>query len=152
MKIPDHLSVKAARTILRRQRREAGGTYCPVCDRVCKEYHRKINAEQARSIILIARRVEVGEKFHLRQLLHGMDPSKHTAALRWWGLLDRNDDWPRGWWALTEEGRRFANGRMVVREYVWEYDGEPNESDGRLVTIRTSLDEKFNFDDLWANK
>lgn len=154
MRISDEVKVGTARRVILMKRRDVGGIHCPACERITKEYHRKINAEQARSLIIVVRKVNVGEIFHLRDVLrHGATSggSKHAAALRWWGLLEPVAD-ERGWWMVTEKGRLFARGVVRVREYVWEFDGEPLEFDGEWVSIREALGNKFDFDQLWRNE
>lgn len=110
-----------------------GGT-CPCCERFGKIYKRSINTTMAYSLswlVFTAPKDKLGwtdvPRFGPRMVVR----SNQLPTLRWWGLVERNDEAAKvldlkhvGLWRPTIKGVRFSNNQMAVPKYVFHYNDE----------------------------
>ncbi len=143
---------------------ERRGLHCPLCDQFSKVYRRKLNSQMARSLILIYRFFETNRdewvdinNYLLRFDIH---PGKaNVSLLRHWKLIERRDGEredgnPRtGFYRLTENGRLFVQGRLLVPTYIKLYNDELLELEQHSFTdIHQALGNKFNYTELMNNE
>ncbi len=128
----------------------ADGVRCPCCDRLVKDYRRKIHWDAAAALVTAYR------KYGLRPF-HGKEFNRlggDWARLRHWGLLHEPSDEPRpdgrrsGWWRVTEHGRDFVQRYAVVPTYILLSDNELVGFDGPDIDIDQALTHRFDLREL----
>ena len=133
------------------------GAKCPACTQIAKGYRRPLHAAMAANLIrfYVAYGVEWGSRVELTRGQAEGD----FAKLRYWNLVEesderRTDGGRAGWWRVTDLGRQFVQEAVLVRKYVYVYDGRPVHLPGRStfegphISIRTALGKRFNLDEL----
>lgn len=145
--------------VLRRDVRAgaAAGCRCQVCDRLVKSYHRAMNADMARFLILLCREYLTkppGTFVDIRSIpVRGGD----YAKLVHWGLVEQaaNDDPVKrssGLWRPTPRGLRFAQGEAREPSHVTLLDNQAIGFDEETVDIWQALGKHFDFAELWGGK
>lgn len=149
------VTLTRAREILRADLEE--GAKCPCCTQFAKVYRRRIGSASAMALVLLHR--DAGTAWvHLPTFLKERQGNAHTgdvAKARYWGLVEpvdatRDDGSYRvGTWRLTEQGVRFAAGRLRVPKYARIYDGRLLGLDAEeWVDIKECLGHKFDYREL----
>jgi len=150
-------TLKEAKDFLRKNFDE--GADCPCCGQFVKLYKRKITSSMAQGLIVISKRNEVGEYFHLLTFFKNIKFTQAGIAgdlskLRWWGLLEmqegtREDGNPNtGYYCLTKNGKLFVGGLLKVKKYVFIYNNVVRSKSDEFTDIKECLGDKFNYDDL----
>lgn len=127
---------------------------CPCCDQLVKVYQRKVSGVAARDLIKFSRTSTEGEYRHISkiQLASG---GGDFAKLQLWGLVieETNSDTGKrtsGMWCITDKGRKFVEGSVLLPKYVLIYNGRFLGFDGEDVTIEECLGNKFNYSELMS--
>lgn len=131
------------------------GYNCPCCGQLCKRYYRKLNCNQAMTMIALFRKKKFGfvriEEF-LR--VHGYPRSGDFPYLVHWKLLEkmegkRTDGSNRnGFYKLTDKGRQFVMEQIKVPQTLIYYNGKCEGFEGKEVGIREALGKKFDYREL----
>lgn len=149
-KFRETMTLHEARALLRELVDD--GAECPCCRQFAKVYKRKLNAGMSASLIALYRAAgrTVGT------FVHG--PSVTTnheyAQLSWWGLIEeekvrRPDGGRSGWWCVTPKGEAFLHGEILYgSSHARVYDGRVLGFTGKNITIRDTLGDRFNYDEL----
>jgi len=137
-----------ARKVTFKNAKKKGGTICPCCDRHIQLYKRSLNADMARSLILIyieTKKKEYRYKKILPINIRDIDVrGGDYAKLRHWNLLEKvNDDW-----IITNDGICFVERKAKVNKYCLLYNNIKICLDGPLIDIRQACNEKFDFEKL----
>lgn len=134
------------------------GERCPLCTQFSKVYRRSIHGTMARTLVLAYREHEL-DWFHLATLTKTTGRGGEEGKLRYWGLLEeesarREDGGRSGWWRVTERGREFVLGNVVVPKYALVYDGRLMSLDGdEMIDIRAALGKRFDYSELmWGER
>lgn len=131
-----------------RKAAEDGGADCPACGQFAKVYRRRIHASMAHALIAAykADRALPGALVDLTRLLPYRQ-SADAAKLRYWGLVNDHDG---AGWSITDRGKAFVEGRIVVPTYAEVYNGDLLRLSGPLVGIRDALGKAFDYDELMS--
>lgn len=155
-------TLQEAKDILRAEWND--GVECPCCTQFVKLYKRKITSSMAYALILIYKyfkMIEPGAKWvHMNDYLNGIEglpypiKSGDNAKLRYWDLMRektelRSDGSNRaGYWQLTDLGRAFVEGNASVLSHAKVFNSKCYAVEGKEITIREALGEKFNYTEL----
>jgi len=141
------------------------GTHCPCCRRFVKLYKRNINSSMAAALILLYR----WDQRHPGQWMQITDVIAEASAglqrryvtdvakLAAWEVIEplegeRDDGSKRnGFWRMTDVGRDFCSGRILLPKYTYHYNQEVlhrKNPDPTMASIREALGDKFNYDEL----
>jgi hypothetical protein len=163
---PD-MTLEEAKELLRDKFEE--GASCPCCGQNVKLYKRKLNSAMAYTLILLHRyfRDARAEKWlHVPSYLNSISlPPRVSASirgdwakLRFWGFIqdmpgERADKSKRaGYWRITDVGRQFAKGEVLVPSHVYIYNQKPFENRQRRhkkqISIYEALGERFSYEEL----
>lgn len=117
---------------------EKGGD-CPCCGRFGKVYPRAVNKTMAKSLIWLAGN-KVGWVNVPELAPRWLVRSNQLASLRWWGLVERNDEnlgdqKHSGYWRATTRGRLFARNMVKIPKKVFTYAGVPTGFSDDHVSI-----------------
>lgn len=128
------------------------GCNCPVCDQIVKLYKRKLNSGMARTLVEMYR---YGDEFiHVKNRLREANlPNTHDfTLLRHWKLIEAPDEETKGQasglWRITEKGREFCRGNVVVNKHVLIAVNRLQGFSEDKTTIQDSLGSKFNWEEL----
>lgn len=126
------------------------GHQCPACSQMARVYRRPINATMAAALIAL---YKAGPGAHHGPGLPG--DTHEISQLAWWGLVadeqvTRPDGGRAGWWSITETGKQFVTGSLMVSRYVHVYDSRVMRRSGKLVGIETCLGDRFSYRELMA--
>lgn len=153
---PDHVTLGEARRWLRQEAQDKGGT-CPCCTQRAQIYRRTIHSGMARALVVMCREHGMDWQDKTSTLRGYGAAARDESLLRFWGLLEedvrtREDGGHAGWWRVTDAGRRFVHGRILVPKYALVYDGRCLGSDGPHVSIVQCLGKRFNLSRLMAGE
>jgi hypothetical protein len=130
---------------------------CPLCEKLCKVYPRKLNKEMARFIIRIVRRYEQGNDWvHVREVINtNTFASSNGTMLTHWGMLihkakDPNNtrDRTSGLWKPTQKAVDFVYERIQVPAHIRLYHDTVVDRSTELIGIREALGVEFNYEEL----
>ena len=126
------------------------GGHCPVCDRWGKIYPRGINYTMARSLIWLASHgdpwIDVPNTAPTWLLR-----SNQLPTLRWWDMVERNDDDKSpefkhsGMWRATSYGKLFAMNKITAPDKVFTYNGDVVARSVNFVPITTCFNANFDY-------
>lgn len=128
------------------------GTQCPCCNQLVKLYKRKLNSGMARTLIEL---YKCGDRFihvknHLRK--QQLNNTHDFTLLRHWGLIIAPDEestgQASGLWKITERGKKFCKGEMVVNRHVLIVVNRHLGFSDEKTTIQDSLGSRFNYNEL----
>jgi len=147
MNFPPSTTLEQAKNWLRA--RVDKGDNCPLCGQHAKIYKRKINSGMARSLIHIYR-ISPNGWVHVRAI---GAVSREEGKLAHWGLLEEQTGvgmhgGRAGYWRLTDKGRAFITGNLMVPKYAKIYNGKLLGLEGPMVTIKDALGDKFDYNQL----
>ena len=139
----------------------APGVYCPCCGQKAKVYSRKLNSTIAHGLIHIDRYFKQNPKaewVHMLDLFTRLRICKTNegALLAHWGLIEdqegtKEDGNPHvGLWRITELGKKFVAGKILMPEKVILFDGRVLGFTEKKVHIIDCLKKKFNYDELMS--
>lgn len=139
----------------------ASGVYCPCCGQKAKVYSRKLNSTIAHGLIHIDKYFKQNphtEWVHMLNLFTRLRICKTNegALLAHWGLIEakegeKEDGNPHvGLWKITENGKKFVAGRLLMPEKVILYDGRVLGFSEKKAHIIECLGKKFNYDELMS--
>jgi hypothetical protein len=79
------------------------------------------------------------------------------SKLRYWGLVvefdaTRDDGGRPGLWRITDLGERFVLGRVTVPSHAVVFLARLLRLDGDDMTVRDALGERFDYDELMAER
>lgn len=128
------------------------GAECPCCGQFVKVYRRTINSTMARQLIT-AWHKHGHEWFHTRDVvLADSAGAGDFSKLENWGLIMRQphvqgEDGKRtsGMWKITALGADFINGKSLVPQYVFIFNGEKQGAGGGEIHIQHALGKKFDY-------
>lgn len=130
------------------------GASCPCCGQFVKVYRRTINSTMARQLIAAYQRHGAGNWFHTRDVvLTDTAGAGDFSKMEYWGLIARDmahvqgDDGKRtsGMWKITQIGAEFIEGKALVAQYAFVYNGQLLELAGPMVSIQTALGNQFDY-------
>jgi len=144
------------------------GAKCACCDQHVQLYRRPITGTMALILWFLHQydNANPGAYVHVRELIETRMqtlPKRQQAAsaggdwckLRHWGFIEpqpgvRDDGSVRnGYWRITADGKRFADGFIDAPSHAFEYNGAGCGLDGRVrVTFKDALGKKFNFNEI----
>ena len=128
------------------------GTQCPCCNQLVKLYKRKLNSGMARTLIEL---YKCGDRFvhvknHLRK--QQLNNTHDFTLLRHWGLIIAPDEestgQASGLWKITERGKKFCKGEMVVNRHVLIVVNRHLGFSDEKTTIQDSLGSRFKYNEL----
>lgn len=136
---------------------QADGVKCPACSQLAKVYRRALHASMAAQLIRFS--LKFGSEWGSRVALTRGRAEGDFAKLRYWGLVNESDEQRpdggrAGWWQVTDLGARFVAESVLVRKYVYVFDGRPvhlpggTTFDGPYISIRTALGKRFDYNAL----
>lgn len=151
----DQKTVKEAREDLMQKVEDGEQVTCPVCDQNCKMYKRKLNVMQAVFICWLVRRwIENGGEWINVPKEYPKNIGGEYGKLVHWKLaeLKPNDEDPSkktsGLWRPTQKGIDFVAERITVPKHIFLYNNELHSVSEEQTTIRESLGEKFDYEEL----
>jgi len=130
------------------------GVECQCCHQFVKVYKRPIYSGIVKSLIGLYH-LDDGyhhvSEFQLGQKSGGGD----FAKLVYWGLIEerpKNESTKEkrtsGFWHITDKGRLFVLGELMVLSHIWLFDGKSFGFTGKEVGVREVLGKKFNYEEL----
>ena len=131
--------------------KDKGGD-CPCCGRFGKIYPRAVNKTMAKSLIWLAGN-KTGGWVNVPELApRWLVRSNQLASLRWWGLVERNDEnlgdeKHSGYWRATPRGRLFAGDLIRIPKKVFTYAGVPTGFSEEHIRISEVI-PKFSYSDV----
>lgn len=134
------------------------GGSCHCCGRYGKIYKRSLLRAMVNALIVLYNN-KTDEYTHYRdKQITDTLPSRDFGTLVHWGLTEaqkgkKSDGNPkRGYYRITEKGRKFVQGRLSVPKHVYLYDNEMvYVHDEETVTIRDVMGKDFNYDELMSS-
>lgn len=149
---PDSTTLGEIRAWLREHTVMPGGTRCPACVQHAQVYRRILTSNMAR-LLIRAYRSHGQEWFHGPTALR--DGTGDLAKLAHWGLVQesterRGDGGRGGWWRVTDRGVAFLRTGTTVPSHILLYDGQLLGHDGRQISVRDALGERFDLAELMA--
>lgn len=134
------------------------GCECPACHQNVKQYKHKINGLTAKSLIdLYVLTLQNPNKpyFHVQDDIDvPLKVGGSFAKMRWWKLIEempKDDDSKgrtSGYWRITMRGIAFVKNELTIPEYVKLFNAKHFGFTGKNINIHSSLDSKFNYDEL----
>lgn len=134
------------------------GHRCKCCGRLVKRYRRTLNSNMALTLIHLYKSGKRDwlhvEKF-LQESGHPRSGDFHKLVL--WGLLDkmvqdREDGSPRnGYYKLNGKAIMFVENKLTVPKIAKILNGTFEGFEGKEVTIKDCLNEKFNYETLMGS-
>ena len=131
------------------------GVVCPCCGKKCKKYARPLNNGMARMMLALYRAETDGEGWaHVTRFEHvdGVDlgvVNGDYTYLKHWGLLEakrkENGEPASGVWRLTELGKKFVSGEVVVPRKVVLVNDILIETSEETTDIYKALGERFDY-------
>lgn len=119
-------------------RPHGGRLECECCGAQTKEYRHKLSKGLGESLVQFFR---YGGRAKLRDLHLSYSKRTNFQKLRYFGLV--TNDEKLAMWTLTDKGEQFVRGTIRVQEYVWTWQADPLESEGKGVLI-TELVPDYN--------
>jgi len=143
------ITVNQAKQLLALHRDE--GMDCPCCDQFVKVYKRRIHSTMAKHLIQFYQHIR-GTLYwsaHVRDFIDG-HPGDFAKLAHWGLILSRGhtgaeDKKHSGEWYMSSEGKKFAEGHLVVPEFAYIYAGTKLRLEGRAVDIRDCLGKKYSY-------
>lgn len=158
MEITASSTIKETRAYLKDNIKK--GTKCPCCSQNVKLYRRPITSTSARALLEVYRHNRY-DYFHVgRYLLSIPNLLSSTgggdfAKLRYWGLVEMKEELApngtnrNGEFRVTQKGRDFVEGKIVVEKYIYMYNNKQFDiATDESVSFRECLGKKFNFDEI----
>jgi len=137
----DERTLAEARQWVRENRDE--GVRCPCCDQFAKVYKRSLNSGMAWCLIKMHRMTRNDEFIYTPRVI---DNSGTLSKLRYWDLLEGDE---RGWWRVTNAGRRFVRRVDKVGRWAVIYNDELLYiDDSKEIDIVEALNNKFDYESL----
>ena len=130
---------------LRSEIRDKGAT-CPCCQQFAKVYVRRLHSGMTRALIHMYQHRDDDNKFDIT--VHLTTNKGDTSKLRYWGLIEHDPLDKEGVWKITALGRGFVRGVKRVPSHVELYNGQFLKLTGPEITIRQSLGNKFDYNEL----
>jgi hypothetical protein len=137
------------------------GLRCPCCGQWVQRYAYSLHSGMARVLILVyhADKINLMEGgdgwIHVENYLVdvGVKIKGVHGKLRHWGLLEQkpNDDPKKhdsGIWRITDKGRQFVEGTILVPKKVLMYNERFLGFDGEDISIRQALGKRFDYTEL----
>ena len=150
----DPNDLTAARYRFNRDLRE--GTICPCCKRPAMIRPRNLNSAMAYALILLHKK-NTTEFVHYQDVIANL-PSRDFGTLVHWGLVEargdvKDDGNPSsGYYRITEAGKQFVLGKLMVKKYVYIFNRKSVDVDEpkakEMIDIQTALNNKFNYREL----
>lgn len=132
------------------------GGHCPVCDRWGKIYPRGINNTMAKSLIWLSSRSSDGSWVDVPNTAPSwILRSNQLPTLRWWDMVERNDDDKSqenkhsGMWRVTEYGKLFAQNKIQAPDKVFTYNGEVVARSVVMTSITQCFKQDFDYRDVF---
>jgi len=132
--------------------------HCPVCEKFCTKYERKLNSQMAIFLIKLVRRWERGGGWiDVKDLLHSTAGGKNSSDgtyLVQWDMIEAkaspNDPQHKesGIWRPTPHGVNFARNRVRAPRSVHLYNNHRLAYSPLTVNIVEALGEKFDYVEL----
>jgi hypothetical protein len=135
------------------------GENCPCCGQLAKIYTRKLNSAMARDLIWLVRMSYVtgGEGWvDLSTGPKALHVSRELAKLVYWSLIEMKMEpslkgaRTSGIWRPTDQGIKFARGRIALPSHIRLYDSSLLGFTGDPTNIRQALGDHFNYEELWG--
>ena len=129
---------------------------CESCDQLVKEYPRSIYAAMAKALIaLYWLDVANPDQYHHITDLNTASSGGDFAKMRYWGLiiekpLNGEDKRTSGFWAITQTGRDYVEGKVTLPKYCNVIHGIPTEFTGSQRTIVDALGKHFSYFELMS--
>jgi hypothetical protein len=138
-------SIKEAKEYLRKNWEK--GCKCKVCGQFVKKYKRKLNSSMAITLIRINNNSD--DFFHVKDFLR---QNKFTNSHDWtllnhWGFLEEHIE-KNGFWRITSLGKDFIKNRIKTKKHIYLYNNIFLGFSDEETTIKESLGDKFNYDEL----
>ncbi len=137
-----------------RLRAMSKGTHCPVCDQFCKRYKRAFFSTPCRALIALYRldaNNNLRGKHHGRDIYRMANIKPGVSALQMVGYfqLATYQGAESGFWAITERGRLFVEGKAQVPKYVLLYNDRVLGFDAsEMIGVDEALGKHFNYSEL----
>lgn len=133
-------------------------TKCPHCNHVSIEYRRSMNSNMAIALICLLKSNEF-DYVHMEELLrlNGYKRCGDFSYLVHYRFLEKlkekRDDGSskNGKYKITSAGIMFAEGKTTCKSTFIMEEGVFKGFDGKDITIKDALGEKFNYDQLMQN-
>jgi hypothetical protein len=125
------------------------GTHCHGCGQYCAVYRRSLTGATAKAMIALYRRNEGREYVHVKG-------DRDLSKGKYWDLLeqmpgDGEDGFSLGWWRLSDLGRRFVRGEVMVPKYAHTFDNKRQWYSGdSSVSIHDVLGTNFDYAELFG--
>ena len=158
MQLTDDSTIGEAKTVLRENWEK--GVECPCCTQLVKLYSRKLYSVMAVMLIKLYKydKQHPSEYVHVSELMwKGQTANYDFSKLRYWGLIaektkdaDANKR-TSGYWAITDKGRDFVEGRRSISKYVQLFDSKKFGYTGEQVTIKDALGDDFDYRELMGD-
>jgi len=138
------------------------GVLCPCCNQNVKEYRRKLNSSMAYGLIILfkaQKRDGFNKYIKMNEEVARLNiPSSNIeySKLAYWGLIEEMPNTSEkkknsGYWTITKKGIEFVNNRLLLPKYAKIYNKLCNGFEGEMISIKDSLNEKFNYTELINN-
>lgn len=142
-----------------REKVKGKGDFCPCCEKFANIYNRKLNDNMSFSLMSLYRLSKNNDQgtpgwFHMSRIGTPDSGGGDFSKLRWWGLIKHMPDDPpegkksHGYWGITQKGRDFCELKITVESHAVEFASKCLGRTGSQVTIKDTLGEKFNYDEL----
>lgn len=127
---------------------------CPCCDQIVKVYKRLINKGMIADLARLAKLSDPNQYIHINDFTTAHS-NREIGNCKWWGLVERmhNDDPKKktsGMYRITQKGRDFIEGKVMVRKYALVYNSECLGFEGGSVLV-TDCDKGFNYEELMSS-
>lgn len=124
---------------------------CPCCKQLVKVYKRLINKGMVADLSALHILSAPDEYMHINDFTRPHS-NREIGNLKWWGLVERmpsdnRDKKSSGMYRITQKGRDFIQGKVMVRKYALVYNSECLGFDGGMVLV-TDCDKNFSYSEL----
>lgn len=129
-------------------------TCCPTCGRHAQVYRRTVTRTMAVQLHKAAMKTKSGEYIHTSELVIGTSTGDFPK-LKYWKLIaprpHQQEDGSKkdsGWWTVTERGRQFIDGLIMVRNNIHIYNDTIVGMSGGYSSFTDCLGKDFDYSEL----
>ncbi len=131
------------------------GMTCTCCNQFVKLYRRKVNAEQARSLIWLVRFASQERRWInlAREAPRFVIENRELPRLWYWGLVEQHREVPKGkrtsgLWRPRLPAIGYTHLRLSIPKYALIFDKTLYGFEGPRLNIKSALGTKFDYYEL----
>ena len=157
----ENKTLKEVKEFIREHFKE--GLNCPACGQNVKLYEYKLFRMSAIALIYLYKLTRDNPEkvyFHVSKYAEAIPGKKirspHFAELRFWGFIVAKDRKTKesnasGFWAITEKGKNFVEGRISVPERIMMFNNKWQGFAGEAIMIEDAMENSFEYQEMMGD-